>query len=49
MQGLELILRHFWAWLCLTNTAMLSESKDSVDLLGGFFWQETPSLNDPYI
>ena len=27
MDGFRIDLRHFWAWLCLTNTPKLSESK----------------------
>ena len=29
-------LKTFWAWLCLTNTTMLSESKYLMGLLVGF-------------
>jgi len=39
---------YFWAWLCLTNVAMLSQSK----YLTGFWvilGPEIPNLHDPYI
>ena len=33
LEGLGLIWRHFWAWLCLTNTAKLLKRKCEV-----YFW-----------
>jgi len=47
MQWFRVDLKAFYAWLCLTNAVMLSQSKYLV--LGGIFWQETPNLNTPYI
>ena len=36
---------HFWAWLCLTNAAMLSESKYLVaDFSVGFLGKKPPNL-----
>ena len=43
-KGLELIRRHFWAWLGLTNTALLSHSKY---LVGEILEPEIPILLDP--
>jgi len=36
MQRFRVDLKTFWAWLCLTNAAMLSESKYLADFLVGF-------------
>ena len=43
-KGLELIWRHFWAWLCLTNAVMLSESKYLADFLVGFLGKKPQTL-----
>ena len=45
MQSFKVDLKTFWAWLNLTNGALLSQSK----YLAGFWGPETPNLHDPYI
>ena len=44
MQRLEMIWRHFGAWLCLTNAAMLSESKYLADLWVEFLGKKPETL-----
>ena len=48
-KGLELIWRHFWAWLCLTNAVMLSESKYLADFLVGFLGKKPKPCWSLYI
>ena len=45
MQRFRVDLKTFWAWLCLTNTAM--QLKVNIRLVCR--WKKTPKPNDPYI
>jgi len=45
MEGFRIDLKTFWAWLCLTNTLKLSESKYQA----GFWGPKSFNLHDPYI
>jgi len=47
MQKFRVDLRHFWALLCLTNIAMLSESKYLADFLVGFLGKKPQTLLIP--
>ena len=45
----NLIWRYLWAWLCLTNTPKLSESKYQAGFGMIISGPKSPNLHDPYI
>ena len=47
MQRFRVDLKTFWAWLCLTNAAVLSESKYLADFLVGFLDKKPQTLSIP--
>ena len=47
MQRFRVDLKTFWAWLCLTNAAMLSESKYLADFLMRFLGKKPQTLLIP--
>ena len=50
MEGFKIDLKtFFWAWLCLTNTPKLSESKYQIGFGGDNLGPKSPNLHDFYI
>ena len=47
MQRFRVDLKTFWAWLCLTNAAMLSESKYLAGLLVEFLGKKLQTFMIP--